>query len=193
MKLWPLLGRVGPLTPAFPRFPVAPEQAVHGGLRAQVGAIVQGAAPHLGDSQVAVVGPVQQLQHSLAFSGAEGIGWGRPGTRRSTPRRPTASVVGGPGPTEQLTGPLRPDRFSQFGVVVVDDHLYFSSVSTLSEMPSKSTCAFSMMSSAVLVLASSASERSYSCGAGQPPCGQRCARPAGCPRASRRLGPFSTR
>jgi hypothetical protein len=133
-----LLGRVGPLTPTFLRFPVAPEQAVHGGLRAQVGAIVQGATPHLSHGQIAVVRPMQQLQHGCAFGGAEGVGWGRPGTRRSTPRCPTSSVVGGPGSTEQLTSPPSPDSFSQFWVVVVDHLNYFSWVSALLEMPSKS-------------------------------------------------------
>jgi hypothetical protein len=129
---------VGPLAPTFLRLPVAPEQAVHGGLRAQVGAVVQGATPHLGLGQIAVVRPVQQLQHGLAFGGAEGVGRGRTGTRRSTPRWPTSSVVGGPGPAEQQTGPPRPDSLSQFRVVVADHLIYFSWVSALSEMPSKS-------------------------------------------------------
>jgi hypothetical protein len=38
----------------------------------------------------------------------------------------------------QLTSPPSPDRFSQIWVVVVDHLIYFSWVSALLEMPSKS-------------------------------------------------------
>ena len=51
----------------------------HGGLGGQVGAVVQGAAPHLGDGQVAVLGSVEQLEHRIPFRVRQGIGWARPG------------------------------------------------------------------------------------------------------------------
>ena len=46
--------------------------------------------------------------------------------------------MGGPGPAEQLTGPLGPNGFGQLWMVVVDHLVYLSSVSALLEMPSKS-------------------------------------------------------
>jgi len=52
--------------------------------------------------------------------------------------RPLSSVVGGPGPTEKLTGPRGPDRPGQLGVVLVDHLVSCSLVSALLEMSSKS-------------------------------------------------------
>jgi hypothetical protein len=49
--------------------------------------------------------------------------------------------VGGPCSTEETTRLLGPDHCCQIGVMVVDDHFYFSSVSALSE-----SCGFRMIS-----------------------------------------------
>src|SRR5271165_1303719 len=69
--------------------------------------------------------------------------------------------MGGPGPPQQLAGLPRPDFAGQVIVMGFDHGVYFSSVSALSESISKSACAFPTMSSAVRVLASSASRRSF--------------------------------
>lgn len=145
-----------------PALALGPQQAVHGGDRAVVGAVVEKARPHLGRGEVAVEGGVQGVAHALALGGAQRVRRGRPGP--SVPGRAWAlpAVVGGPGLADKLAGPLRRGERGELGERGLSHLVDLPSESSLSESSPKSACAFPTTSRAALVFLSSVLRRSFS-------------------------------
>ena len=130
------------------------QQPVHRGDRAQVDAVIEESGPHLGRCQIAVFGRPQHRQHVLTFGLGERVGRRRAWDGRAKFRGLVPPIVGGTGPTQQGGSPADACLFREFVEVVVDHLVDLGSVSALSEMSSKSACAFPVISNANLVRSS---------------------------------------
>jgi hypothetical protein len=130
-----VLRRVRGLGASFAGLAAFAQQAVHGGLRAQVDALVQQDRPHLPWGLVGEARRVQHGQHMLAFlfgqfgGVVEGAAWAQSG--RSGVAVPVQRGAGFP---EDRACPGRVDCVFHAWEMCVDDMVQFASESALLEM-----------------------------------------------------------